>query len=251
MAGDLTGVWEKVYQAHRHVEELNATLEGIYKDAGASIRLDRDPDTGEDVAILPTIPLLPGRLSAVIGDVLQNLRNALDHLAYQFVLHPKIDPGGSKTAEDRIQFPIYVDEASYSDRRIIGADERAKAIVKALQPFGNEDHPRWLLHELSNIDKHRTLLVVAHELQAGVFDRSVFDSLTLLPPGPAVDNAQLARFRVRSGAKRDMDMNLHVSFGLRFEEPVAQGRSVTGFLDQAVTSVRHAIGALQDFIDLA
>jgi hypothetical protein len=245
---DLAGVWEKVYQADRHMTSLEETLNAVYSEASATIRLVRDTETDDYCAVLPAVPSLPPRIGAIIGDICHNLRSALDHLAYQLVLFPRVDSGEPKTAENAIQFPIFLKESKYNDSGISGADTRAKAVIRFRQPFGDPNHVLWLLHELNNRDKHRLLLVIAHQMTPGVLDASLFEQVWLRDPGPAVDNAQLARFRFPTGYEPDVDVGLYVSFVITFADGPASGMNAWMFLREAVRAVPSIVNELAQFV---
>jgi hypothetical protein len=117
------------------------------------------------------IPIDP--FSLLIGDIVQNLRSGLDHLAYELALsHTKLlTATDAKTS----QFPIIGDESfqgipgsgqtTWTSRALPGQirsiHPAAQKIMQGVQPFvlGGEfrSHPLWWLAELSNIDKHRSL----------------------------------------------------------------------------------------------
>lgn len=111
-------------------------------------------------AIVDWVNEPPKRLCAIAGDTIQNLRSALDHLAYQLV----VAHGGQP--DDKTAFPILVPARTKSGepRRPYvsgGVSDEALALVKAAQPNDGPEHPMFRLRELSNIDKHRLLFVVA------------------------------------------------------------------------------------------
>jgi hypothetical protein len=68
------------------------------------------------------------------------------------------------------EFPIFSDKSSYAkehSRKIGGIESEAQKTIEGFQPYHARQlhaHPLWLLHELSNIDKHRAphLGIVAH-----------------------------------------------------------------------------------------
>lgn len=99
----------------------------------------------------------------IIGDVVHNLRSALDHLAWQLAL-----PIARSEHPRKIAFPIFLILPKRDDP---ASSKRAKdlarmlchlrpdchAAIEAVQPGVDAIHPLWLLHALWNTDKHRTL----------------------------------------------------------------------------------------------
>jgi len=98
-----------------------------------------------------------------VGERLQNLRSALDQMAWACALRFTDDP------THEVSFPIQRDEASWrkavSTPRIkkaadaIGAD--AWQVIESLQPHmqhrAPKEDPLWGLNELARIDRHRRL----------------------------------------------------------------------------------------------
>jgi len=110
--------------------------------------------------------------SLVIGDCVQNLRSALDHMVWQ--LAPQ--RARVTTPTDR-EFPIFSDAKKYDGgalSRIGSLPGAAQQVIESVQPFhlGAEyaQDPLWQLQTLSNIDKHRRLHVGDVSLEALTLD---------------------------------------------------------------------------------
>ena len=101
MPVSLDGVRAKLARADVHVAELRSLLEPIVAIATASVECEREASGTRLVYRLTNVPVVPPVVAAVVGDVLQNLRSALDHLAWQLVL----SDGGQP--DELTQFPIY------------------------------------------------------------------------------------------------------------------------------------------------
>ena len=107
----------------------------------------------------------PLRLSILIGDCLFNLRSALDHLA--LALARTYTPGLTEKQTEDSQFPIFADPANYAEKRTkaIGCGPAAQDDIEKLQPYHTGNNPgcirSWDIHNLNNIDKHRSLTVFA------------------------------------------------------------------------------------------
>src|SRR6266536_1025914 len=76
---------QKLKRAEKHIGELNSALEEFYATKPYGIRKKIDPDTRDQIYYLTRLDSVPLPISLIIGDVLQNLRSALDHLAYALV----------------------------------------------------------------------------------------------------------------------------------------------------------------------
>jgi hypothetical protein len=167
--------WVKVARANKHLVQLKRAIrrytdgrpyeavsvvktQDNYENTGVHIRITRQPDD---------------ELAAIIGDVVHNLRSALDHIVgalapperYRSAAFPII-PENLWLRDGNRRF-ISRDSKARRDYRIRveGLDPQAKAIILAAQPFhaGDEAKTRPLafLNDLENADKHRSLIVTA------------------------------------------------------------------------------------------
>jgi hypothetical protein len=95
------------------------------------------------------------------GDVVHNLRSALDHLANQLVW-----VGSGEKPGFRVEFPIAKDAITYEKekaRKVDGMCPEVIKVIDALKPYKGGNDMFWRIHELDNIDKHRTLFTYTHD----------------------------------------------------------------------------------------
>jgi hypothetical protein len=108
----------------------------------------------------------PTFFATITGDAIENLRSALDHLAYQLFL---VGTNGT-TGGRHVYFPIDRDIAEYRrnlPRRTRGMRQDAIDTLNAIEPYkGGKGHDLWVLHELNNLDKHRLLVTVGSAYQS-------------------------------------------------------------------------------------
>ncbi|MGW4526949.1 hypothetical protein [Amycolatopsis sp. NPDC004378] len=115
---------------------------------------------------------LPEAWGVLLGDVLTNLRAALDHTMWTAVLNHS----GPPAKPNQVQFPVATRAVSFNDaaRKLKSlVSPEVWAVIESLQPFhgGDRAHtaPLEIVRWLSNMDKHRSLRFV------------VFSSVDLLP----------------------------------------------------------------------
>jgi hypothetical protein len=157
------------------------------KLAQTSIRVELDTKTGDRVCRY-VAPDLPPEWSVVIGEIVHNFRSALDNIVWQLVIHDKGNPSA------RTGFPICrkpQDFAAARGSKLAGVSARAIAAIEGMQPYHAAEphlHGLYVLSELWNIDKHRTVHVcamtatlVSHRVEG--FDHTPPD-LFLRAPGP-------------------------------------------------------------------
>jgi len=107
--------------------------------------------------------------SAIIGEIIHNLRSALDHAVYQLVIYRTDRP----PADDaRTQFPICLNPLRFNANALTmldGVSTHTTGLIEQMQPFvtgEGEKSPLWHLNKLSNIDKHRTLHLTGGTVEA-------------------------------------------------------------------------------------
>jgi len=167
-------------------------MEESLRNSGAyRVFTERDPETGEIIVYgEPRREAPTPEWGVVIGDIVHNLRSALDHMVWALTVAngnapPAVIPKGKAGKPWRdISFPIYTDpyptdhggklipwSQSKEPQSLWGIDPSLRADFESLQPFmsrgnpgliqlGTEDPsyaPLAILHNLWNIDKHRHL----------------------------------------------------------------------------------------------
>jgi hypothetical protein len=180
---------------------------------------DADPRRKRNLAFYVEVDPLPVEFSLRVGDVLQGLRSGLDHLAYALaVAHSgTLSPEVAGLSE----FPIFGDESRAGNlgtgltrfhqatrtgvpvptsglAKIQGIAPAAQTIIEGLQPYHREadfrNDPLWRLHELSRIDKHRLVHVVAADF-SGVALVMRPGSNYRIGPGVFISNAAMVEGR--------------------------------------------------------
>src|SRR5215217_3489518 len=78
---------EKVARAKKHLADLIVLRNTFIGQAEPDmIKVDTDPETGNEITKIVQIFDPPPGIALIAGDAIHNLRSALDHLAYQLVL---------------------------------------------------------------------------------------------------------------------------------------------------------------------
>ena len=151
----------KIERAKKHLEDLDVELTR-FRDSSQKVILEQiDPATGNSFEDFTTLRRVPFNVIACAGDVVHNLRSALDHLANQLVW-----VGSGQQPSRNIEFPIAKDEATYERdkvRKVHGMRQTAIEAIDALKPYRGGNDALWRIHELDVIDKHRTLFTVGHD----------------------------------------------------------------------------------------
>jgi hypothetical protein len=154
------GVYAKLDRADEHLAELKGLLlEHMTRPDLVSGTVEYDA-TEQKLYRDWKVQTLPPKIPVVAGDVVHNLRSALDHTVWQLV----IANGGHPTSNT--QFPICSDPPATGLKIDGGVSEAALDVVTQAQPyavpFDWPDHPLTVLRHVSNIDKHRELARGTH-----------------------------------------------------------------------------------------
>lgn len=175
--------WAKVNRAREHLDSAREAIERFRASQPYSV-LPEPTDTPGKVAYrLQIARPVPVAVSTTVGDVLHNLRAALESLAFEVARRSHARPL-TLALERASTFPICDSPESF-DRFFRGAraslyDDRGRAALRAVQPFVNLEQvhlagvglertfqeesgwsPLHRLDDLWNLDKHRRLTLTA------------------------------------------------------------------------------------------
>lgn len=183
---DLTAAQAKLARAREHLKTLQReTTAGVGDSNAYAARFSQvDPQTGWcSITLVPQHGKKP-RLSVILGDVVHNLRCALD-----YVITALADASQTKLSSKH-QFPIFLDARDY--RNQVGTRESPKGplrrikygltLIEQCQPYHTKPDPRtaplWGIHRFSNADKHR---------EPAAFGAIPVGSVTMLYSGTLVE----------------------------------------------------------------
>jgi hypothetical protein len=248
MAKGLEGVRAKIERAVQNFNELHTPIKDWCEGQPYLSVVDDDYNTGwHRIVRVGELPDPPPEWSVIVGEIMHDLRSALDQLAWKLV-----EATGNKPY-DRLEFPCFsrpfdvkvkdLKRGRRAAQRIAGHSRRGTwrqhfgsidvadlQMLKALQPYRRRKRLRLIpLEELvtfNNIDKHRLLLepslVEVPNPEVGGFIRRI-----VLAPGarvveerprtmPApVKKTELFAFRVEpANAPVHVDMNDRISVGV-------------------------------------
>src|ERR1700722_3319588 len=144
----------KVERAKKHILDLESERDRFFQTKPYSFSHSTDPKSGDRKYYIKGVEPIPIQFSVVIGDALNNLRCALDHLAYHLVC---VGVGATKSFPDA-KFPIGDSLPKYNSQKIRalnGARQDAVKAIDALEPFvGGAGEYLVHLARLNNCDKH-------------------------------------------------------------------------------------------------
>jgi hypothetical protein len=237
----LESVRQKLLRADEHHAELAAEVQAFVEGPPYLITESFDGDVHVMVAEVVQHP--PMRLSVILGDLLYNLRSALDHLAWQFALATTERP------DWRTAFPIYDSPREFKDRaRIQDVPPEVALLMEAMQPY----HDRaqgvlpWLGQELvpvrnmGNRDKHQSLHIVTALVNPKYVETNTPQGQPSGVEFSAAVNRQRATIRMPLGSKGHFEATATI-----LDDELPWGSGVDGIAHHLVNSTRNAIAAFR------
>jgi hypothetical protein len=251
----LDSVWVKFIWANEHFKALNAHIH-TYINAHPSDIVPKPNSTFERdgiqyvMAIVEITAQIPNEIPLLLGDVFSNLRSCLDYLVWELVRANGNQP------IDRNSFPICKSEKAFRDARkrgdLDGLAPTADAFIESLQPYilGPDMHRSNLvaLHDFTNINKHRRLLVA--QLSTSLvppdpnFIRMVNGQAQAPLNPPRERQAEFGPFEVIDGKVK---VNSQFMAYVTFDEAPAKDFEILSFMAQLIDSVAGIIRHCERF----
>lgn len=184
MVHRLDGARLKVGRAREHMQALDVQCRAAVDDHPHSLFVETDPKTGEHIVKFKTDGAnYPDQIKLIVGDVIHNLRSALDHVAWQLADFDSGRPPGRW-----VQWPIFHKESDYlrhEDKYLEGINAGHRTTIRALQPYhvmepglSLDIRARLVLlltiGRLDDMDKHRLLVPTRAAAPASVQADRVF-----------------------------------------------------------------------------
>ena len=173
----------------------------------------------------------------IAGDCIQSIRTSLDHLVWNLAGCP--DPTTARTNFPILQPPFIAKQTEqYLASALAGIPDEARALIESLQPDrGQEFWPRYnpllLLAQLSNTDKHRSLVLTAASIEGATWNWFTDAEPAL---GPVDDGDVL--IRVPTG----QPLHYRAKFGLAFaSDGPMKGMGVINGTEMLIRAVEYEI----------
>ncbi len=156
--------YQKLLWAGKHASAIEHEIFGYLRRRPYLISAEPQRDPEGYVGICHLREPLPEDIPLMFGDFLGNLRAALDYLAQALVIISGNAP--INTGRQRTRFPIHKYPPKGGLTITGGVIQPILTHVKSLQPYnrGKREDPLFILNELVNIDKHRSVhMLLAYE----------------------------------------------------------------------------------------
>ncbi|MBL8821753.1 MAG: hypothetical protein JNJ77_04130 [Planctomycetia bacterium] len=169
------GIKQKLNRAQTHLEELIVVVEKFMNENEDPYVIEEDIATGAMQYKVKFKTPIPEILPVLIGDVIHNLRCALDHLIWQLV------ESNGQIPHNRTSFVVCKIKNSYDSAKsnaLRGLSNEVLDLFESIQPYNSNSGIQQLtiLDDLDNYDKHRKLVVGAVQML-----KVVISSMKLYP----------------------------------------------------------------------
>lgn len=216
--------------------------------------------------IIVTLEAIEGELfpkfwGALLGNLVNNFRSALDHVAWAIYKRGHT-PNLPDWREGKVYFPISDTRTGFNDSlktKLPGARRADIALVRRYQPYHGgkrnlERHVLRTLNELSRLDKHRSIqpVVPVPETTAWTIKRTedcIFRSISPSTPRVTLEpGAELVRLYVKKTGP-----NPYIDMEPRFTvDPAISSRLGLGeFMTKSMEGVMRIIGLFAEMPDFA
>jgi hypothetical protein len=153
----LVGPTLKIARAKRHLGDFEASIKDFFASKPYDLLSETDPQTGEIVFRIRVYKTLPDDLSTIAGDVIHNLRSALDQMVCALVRANRKQVSGGNG------FPIMGSAKRFEEAcigKLKNTPIKADRFIRRLKPYQGGNKALWLLSELDNMDKHNAIVPV-------------------------------------------------------------------------------------------
>jgi hypothetical protein len=249
----------KLSRVAEQLKDFDSSIRAFFDSEPYSFEEQADPEEEILWRVVRVHRQADPNWSTITGEIIHNLRSALDYIVYQLVLlETKAEPKGSKN-----QFPIFKSEDGFRSNglphNLEGVGTDAVALIKAMQPFATgegERSPLWQLRVFSNLDKHRDIHLTAASVPSSSVEASVESGdfgIYLGPGGLLTDNAPLYGRSIPAGPeplleraakiKLDGKATIHITF----EKPAVnfglKAQHILDVMRQRVLEIANRINA--------
>lgn len=241
----------RLYRAVQHLESLETELHRWLATDPVPVVKEFDAKRSEYVFTVHDFPRPPVEFGLIIGDLVHNVRAALDNLTFALA---QGEFGGvlpTKVAE-KVGFPIAGDRPLGKTARrekLKPLPAAARKIVEDVQPYKRGDafryDPLWWLRELSNIDKHRALHLTfsanvgfkINPVNCEAYNRGFYGNR------PLEGRTEIARiFVIPEDPSKEMDVEFEPTFEIAFERrPPGEGNLVLPMLGDMISHVSEEV----------
>lgn len=253
----LLGSRTKVERAKEHSRDLQLAVKHFFDTRPYVVKTKDNTSTRQRIYYVAEVKPVPLLVAAIAGDVLQDLRSALDYIAYRAV---SVGLGMEPPKPWEVEYPIADDAAKYPDlrnRKVKGARQDAIDAIDATKPYKGGNDTVWRIHKLNNIDKHRLLLTVGsayRSVNIGPMMQSVFRKNapdwakdTVIPPLYIMPADRLFPLEVGDELFGDcINHEVHEKMDFRFDVALSERQVIGG--QPLIETLQHMVDVIDGLL---
>lgn len=257
---DLLDLSRKMQRALAHAKLLKYRTTRFLESEANGVTHDFDSEPGYLIVKAHIGRPLPPSLAILTGESLYQLRSVLNHLVWHL---SEVNSGKRIYERCAIEFPIRDSPTGKGSTRWWGdriglLTPTQQTVVKGEQPYvryknAPESDPLWLLYELSDYDRHRSLhttIVTTSESTFAVVPpdlRSAYRMVGGPTFGPVDGDTEVVRFEiVHKGPQTTVQVESQARFNITFAQgtPAAAGYPVVSTIGAIAIRVYEIFEAL-------
>lgn len=237
----------KIDRAIKHFNDLTYAIKPFADRETYRIWADEESEPSIKIYRVRITEDMPPEWSGYIGDVIHNLRSALDCLATELVL--KYCSSVNDEMLRKTYFPISWDEPGLTKNKdradfFERVGPKVEKVIRRLQPYRRgKGHVLWQLHQLDISDKHRRILPARGAVSDIAFmipSPEVGGTISVPkyePPFPLKDGDEICRIGF---FEPQFNANAHFTLQIAFNEPpIAVGEAVMPTLSKFINFVQR------------
>lgn len=241
--------WRKVARAKTHIEDFKANVRAFQDAHPYECFTEINPGAShERLHKLKLVTALPEILAEILGDALNNLREALDYACHAIaVAAGKVRPGSAY-----FPFAGAVDEL---DGKIAwnckDIPQEIWPLLRAFKPYKGGNDLLWALNRIANKNKHAILIphsiVVESSRKLGLQHSDLATWVDLVSPPVRLEYGKDQVVVItRSDARTDSYHKYTISVGVSFDQvEVVADQEVAAVLDKFTGIVESILLALE------
>ncbi len=159
----LWSAWIKINRAKRHLGDLEREISAFHAREPYNVLIDVDTEPGQTLFRANFRETIPIAWGGIIGDIIHNLRAALDNAATGLTIHNGCT---SKSWLSATYFPMGSSKENFEaalKKKMRGASVRARRVVERLKPYQGGADAFWRLH---NLGRSRQALLLSLSVPA-------------------------------------------------------------------------------------
>jgi hypothetical protein len=245
MSGPFDSAHRKIARASKHFDEVEAQIKAYYDQIPYKQVIETDPDDPQQLLhkIKLVKTLADSSVAEIVGDVVNNLRAALDHAIYAVAKTCRSNP---KYA----YFP-FSGKAERFEKSLNGFCKDVPSemfpLLRSFRPYEGGNEPLFALNAMRNADNHSILTPFGTRLfrPRTKVKGTGYMSMTV-PEHSAWDIAKQEIVFLRTGADATFDYDIDFHFFVAFDEvPTVKGMPVMETLELIGSEVNQVVAAIE------